>query len=181
MKNLLLTTLFFICLTTSAFAQSKTISRFHEKHKSGQSLFFYPSTLRMINIEKNPDFYQLVSHVDKLQFLTFDKTENAISLETVQQLRQDISKENYQEMLSMDDQTKSIRVYSLGEGNQPEGIVGIIDNAESLILLDMEGFIHMASLLKLMQSDFNFGTITKLVNTTANQEDQGQKNPENNN
>lgn len=178
MKNLLF--IFFICLTTSVFAQSKAISRFQEKHESGQSLFFYPSTLRMINVEKNPDYYQLVSHVDKLQFLTFDKTANVISLEAVKQLRQDIRKENYQEMLSMDDQTKSIRIYALGEGNQPQGIVGIIDNAQSLILLDMEGFINMASLLKLMQSDFNFGMITKLVNTTAKQENQSSENPENN-
>lgn len=164
--------IFFICLTTSAWAQSKIVNRFQEKHKSGQALFFYPSTLRMINIEKNPDYYQLVSNIDKLQFLSFDKEENKIASETVKQLQQDIEKEGYEELFSMDDKNSSIHIYASDDSNEPEGIVGVIDNTQMLTLIHMEGFVDMTSLLKLMQSNFNFGKITQLMNTIANQENQ---------
>lgn len=128
----------------------------------------------MINMEKNPDYYQLVSHVDKLQLLTFDKKENNISSSAVKQLWHDIQNENYQELLSMDDQTRHVRIYALGD-DEPEGIVGVIDYGQALTLVEMEGFIHMPSLLKLMQSDFNFGKIAQLMNSAVDQENQDQK------
>ncbi len=163
--------LIFFCLllTSQAIAQSPTVDRFREQHKTQQNLYFYPSTLRMINVDKNPDYYALVRHLDALQVLSFSKAENTLDKKNIQQFQQNIRRENYQELLSLDEKQRTIRLYALGNGNVPEGIIGFIDSPQSLTLIEMEGFVDMPALLRLMQSDFNFGKFTQLINTTAEQ------------
>ena len=153
---------------TTTFAQSKAVRAFQQQHDAGQKFHLYPSTLRMVNLEKNPDAYRLVNDVKKLQILLFER--NDIARPAVQQLRQDIQQENYEELISFQQQDSQVTVYARGEGQELDGVVGVVDNQQNLALIDLAGFIDLPSLVNLLQSDYDLSVISGLVGNVMGSE-----------
>ncbi|MGB3778159.1 MAG: DUF4252 domain-containing protein [Tunicatimonas sp.] len=151
-----------LCALSPLWAQSRTVADFREQHATRQDFFLYPSTLRMANLEKNPDLYQLVHDVEKLQILLFDRA--SVDRSAVQQLRQGIRGEAYEELISFRQKDSQITLYARGDSPQLEGVVGLVDNRETLALVDLEGFVDLPALMNLMQSGYDFSAVTKLVN-----------------
>jgi len=166
MKTLLISTLT-LFLSFTAIAQSKTVSRFIEKHEPSASFYLYPSTLRMINRENNPDYQQMVRHIKKLSFLTYEKEALNLSKDKVSSLKKELAGEQYEELMSFRDAGN--QVYIFAKGDDPEAYVSLVDNDEALMLFDMQGAPNLPSLIKLVQSDFNFGMITEMANMVGNQ------------
>lgn len=165
MKTLLISTLT-LFLSFTAFAQSKTVSQFTEKHEPSASFYLYPSTLRMINRENNPDYQQLVRHIKKLSFLTYEKGKLNLSKDKVASLKKDLDGEEYEELMSFRDAGNQVYIYAKGE--DPEAYVSLVDNEEALMLFDMQGAPDLPSLMRLVQSDFNFGMIADMANMVGN-------------
>ena len=64
MKKLLL--LVFLAVThVIVAAQSKSIERFRKLHKEDQNVFFYSSTMKMLNTENEPEFADLIKSINK--------------------------------------------------------------------------------------------------------------------
>lgn len=169
MKFFLITALTLIfCLETHA--QSRTVTQFLEEHEPSTSLYFYPSTLRMINLENNPDYQRLVRNIEKLSFLTFDKKSNHLGSKDFQKLKEELAAEKFEELFTMDDKGNHIYVYALGD--EPEAYISVVENESSLMLFDMQGAPHLPSLMKLIQSDFNFGKVAKLSSQFFKDNDQ---------
>lgn len=166
-RPLILTLLMILLGFGVNIAQSHTVSRFLADHTPSQKLFFYPSTLRMMNVQKNPDFYALVRDVDKLRVLLYDKNSSGFTSQTLRALSQDVEKEEYQELMIFQTPKQKAYLYSLGEDDAPEGVVGLIETDDSLILTDLEGFVNLPALLKLFQSDFNFEDVAGLVDIAS--------------
>lgn len=166
-KPLLLTLALTAVSLTLSFAQSRTVTRFMEDHSPSQKFFFYPSTLRMVNIEKNPDFYAVVHDVEKLRVLMYEKGSSGFTSQTFRELSQDMERENYQELMTLQTPEQKAYLYSRGEDETPEGVVGIVETEDAVILTDLEGFVNLPSLLNLFQSDFNFEDIAGLVNIAS--------------
>ncbi len=164
-----LASVFVLAFTCSfaSLAQSRTVNNFLEEHSPSQELFLYPSTLRMVNLEKNPDFYMMVREVDKLRVLMYDKNENSFSTQTIRTLSQDIEKEDYQELMTFQTGDQQVYLYSLGDDDTTEGVVGLVETDDAIILTDLEGFVNLAAMLKLFQGDFNFENIASIVDIAA--------------
>lgn len=160
----LLTFLLLINLHT-LLAQSQSVARFQETHNTSGSFYLYPSTLRMVNLNENPDFYKLVNQVEKLQILLFDPA--TVDRPAWQELQQGIQQEAYEELISFQQKDSQITVYARGDSPDFEGVVGTVDNEQTLALIDLAGFVDLPALINLMQGDFDFSPITKLVNLAA--------------
>lgn len=165
MKTLLISTLT-LFLSFTAFAQSKTVSRFIEKHEPSASFYLYPSTLRMINQENNPDYQQMVRHIKKLSFLTYEKGALKLGQDKISSLKRELAGEQYEELMSFRDTGNQVYIYA--KGQDPEAYVSLVDNEEALMLFDMQGAPDLPSLMKLVQSDFNFGMIADMANMIGN-------------
>ena len=166
MKYLL--TLILLLNLTVLLAQSETVADFREQHATRQDFFLYPSTLRMVNLDKNPDLYKLVHDVDKLQILLFDRP--SVDRSAVQQLRQGIRGEDYEELISFRQQGSQITVYAQGNSPTLDGVVGVVDNQQTLALIDLEGFVDLPALMRLMQGDYDFSPMTNLVNLSLKEQ-----------
>jgi len=162
-----LTFVIWIGSTSLGLAQSRTVDRFVEAHRPSQKFFLYPSTLRMVNLERNPDFYALVREVDKLRVLLYDKNENGFSRQTIRTLSQEVEAEEYEELMTFQTKEQRVHLYSLGEDDTPEGVVGLVETDDTIILTDLEGFVNLPALLNLFQGDFNFEDIAGLVNIAS--------------
>ena len=163
MKYLL--TLILLFNLTTLLAQSKSVADFHEQHATSQDFYLYPSTLRMVNLEKNPDAYTLVNDVEKLQILMFDRA--SVDRPALQKLQHGIQEEAYEELISFREKDSQITVYARGDSPQLDGVVGVVDNKQTLALVDLAGFIDLPSLMNLAQGGYDFSAVTKLVNMTA--------------
>ncbi|WPP52325.1 DUF4252 domain-containing protein [Catalinimonas niigatensis] len=160
MKAFLITAFALLLFCFEINAQSKTVARFLEKHKPSTSFYFYPSTLRMINRENNPDYQRLVRNIEKLSFLTFEKKNANLSSSDFQNLKKQLASEKFEELFTMNDQKNHIYVYV--QGDDPEAYISVVESDSSLMLFDMQGAPHLPSLMKLIQSDFNFGKVAEL-------------------
>ena len=65
-----------IGILPSLRAQETPFKTYADAHKE-RKFCFYPSTLRMINIDKNPDYYELVNGIEKLLVYTLDSAAKA--------------------------------------------------------------------------------------------------------
>ncbi len=153
---------------TSLRAQSSTVADFRAQHATRQDFFLYPSTLRMVNLDKNPDLYQLVHDVEKLQILLFDRP--SVDRSAVQQLRQGIRGENYDELISFRQKGSQVTVYAQGDSPTLDGVVGVVDNQQTLALIDLEGFVDLPALMRLMQGGYDFSPMTNLVNLSLKEQ-----------
>ena len=165
MKTLLISTLT-LFFSVTAFAQSKTVSRFIEKQDPSASFYLYPSTLRMINRENNPDYQQMVRHIQKLSFLTYEKGALDLSKDKISSLKKELAGEQYEELMSFRDAGNQVYIYAKDE--DPEAYVSLVDNEEALMLFDMQGAPDLPALMRLVQSDFNFGMIAEMANMIGN-------------
>ena len=168
-QTLKLASIFVLAFTCSfaSLAQSHTVDDFLKEHQPSQKFFLYPSTLRMVNIEKHPDFYNLVHDIDKLRVLMYNKNEHGFSQQTIRTLSKEVEQENYQELMTFQADGQNVYLYSLGDDDTPEGVVGLVETDDTIILTDLEGFINLPALLKLFQGDFNFEDIAGVVNLAA--------------
>lgn len=157
-----------LCALTPLRAQSSTVADFREQHATSQDFFLYPSTLRMINLDKNPDLYKLVHDVEKLQILLFDQS--SVDGSAMQQLRQGIQKETYEELISFRQQGSQIAVYARGDSPTLDGVVGVVDNQQTLALIDLEGFVDLPALMRLVQGGYDFSPMTNLVNLSLKEQ-----------
>lgn len=158
----------------SANAQSKTVSQFVAQHEPNASFHFYPSTLRMVNIEHNPDYQRLVRNIKKLSFFTFDKKNTTIDPASFQKIKESLATEKFEQLFAMDDHGNHIYVYA--KGDEAEAYISAVENESRLILLDMQGAPHLPSLMKLIQGDFNFEQIADLSSQLFKSDDDAEIN-----
>jgi hypothetical protein len=149
-----------------AFSQNSAVTAFTEKHDTALTLYFYPSTLRMINLERNQEFDEMIRHVKKARFFRMDS--GSVTKEDLQILITKLSEDGFEEMMMIKNQEMDLSIWGLDQ-RIPETIV-ISKNDHEVMLLEVEGMINVAKIPKIMDS-FNenaFLNVLDLNGKTAN-------------
>ena len=66
--------LFLMILPVSVFGQSKSITNFRSDFKENSNMFFYSSTLKMLNTENNPEFADILKDIEEIRVLNYTKS-----------------------------------------------------------------------------------------------------------
>jgi len=66
-RNLLIV-VFSLTYCGMSWSQNQIVKKLIEEDRAGHQFYFYPSTLRMLNIDRDPDFYRMVRDIRKLVF-----------------------------------------------------------------------------------------------------------------
>ena len=94
------TIVFIICAVVDGKAQSRTLQQLKETNQIERKFYFYPSTLRMLNLQQNPEFNALIKDIRKLIF--FKMRRDTFGLDqfshTLSELKQKESFEEYMEI-----------------------------------------------------------------------------------
>ncbi len=152
----------FLSLSYACFAQSSVITDFKEDHDLAFSLYFYPSTLRMINIERNVEYDEMIREIKKARFFKLDS--GAISKTELNNLMTDIVNEGFEEVMFMKNKDTDVRVWGK-ENSSPELII-ISKSNEELMLLEINGMINVVKIPKLAQT-FNRNGFLDVLNLTG--------------
>jgi hypothetical protein len=153
---------FFIILSSLSFAQSNVVTDFKENHETALSLYFYPSTLRMINIERNLEFDEMIREIKKARFFKMDS--GAVSKADLSKLEKDLTNIGFEEVMFIKNKDTDIRVWGLDKRN-PELVI-ISKSDEELMLLEINGMLNIAKIPKLTQT-FNRSGFLEVLNLTG--------------
>jgi hypothetical protein len=152
------------CFSTMCFAQNSIVSEFKENHKMALSLYFYPSTLRMINIERNVEFDEMISGIKKARFFKLDS--GAASKEDLKEFTGNLTNEGFEEIMFVKNKDMDLKVWGLEKKN-PELVI-LLKSGDETMLLEINGMINVAKIPKLTQTFNQDGFIDLLKLTGTN-------------
>lgn len=105
-----------------------------------------------MNVERNPDLDQLIRSIEEAAYIQVLK-EGANVLNTrFSEMQTQILKDGFTEMMSMQGPDGKFGLFAHGT-EHPDEFVFIKEDAERLILIDIQGELDMALLMKLDQLD----------------------------
>jgi hypothetical protein len=136
-----------IAFTSLLQAQSDIIAQFKTEDKTEISLYFYPSTLRMMNLQHNDEFNELVKDIKKMSFLKLNKNRFDYKqfYEGVSNLQKE---EDLEEYVVIDG--KDQKLYLLGK-DSPESTVAMAYFQNEYYAIDIAGSISLEKLPKLFE------------------------------
>ena len=142
---------------------------FIEEHHPEKSFFLYPSTLRMVNLKKNPDFNEMISNLERGRYFSFpnDPQNN----ENIRLLEKELLEDGYEEVIEIKNKEINAKVLLLDK-KKPILFASII-NEEMINLLEIEGMINPLKIPDLMENfdDEEFLNLFEITNFD-------QKNPQ---
>lgn len=137
-----------IGLLPSLKAQETPFKDYADKHKE-RKFCFYPSTLRMINLAKNPDYDELVNGIEKLLIYTLDSA--AIASQSYKSIVTSYRKIGFEEYVSMTGGTTNFILYGK-ESKSENQFVGVMQSEDALYAFYLRGRIGWQKIPALMQS-----------------------------
>lgn len=151
MANISKYIIIFLMLTVflpSVNAQETPFKTYADAHKT-KKYCFYASTLRMINISHNPDYYKLVNGIEKLLVYTLDSA--AIASKSYKSIITSYNKIGFDEYASIAGGTTDFFIY--GKDNKAESqFVGVFKGSDAVYAFYLRGRIEWQNIPALMQS-----------------------------
>jgi hypothetical protein len=141
-----------LILSQVLYGQSKSITRFRADHKENTNMFFYKSTLRMLNPDNNPQLTDLTRDIEEIRVLNYDKQKQVVTRDDIGKLKKTIMAENYNSLMMMKDKGNTIDLYSREKHGRTTGFIAVVDNPESLILIDLTGNIDVKKFMELKKN-----------------------------
>ena len=141
MKYILSIILFLFCFTLGN-AQSKILQELKDSNSVQLGFYFTPSTLRMLNIQKDPAYDEMIKGVEKLKFLIMepDKFSTTTYFETADKLR---TEENYEEYIVWDGNGDELQVFGKPETKE---MVGLANFQDQMYIFDLKGTIDLTKI-----------------------------------
>lgn len=138
MKYILSVILFLFCFSIGN-AQSKIIQELKDSNNVQLGFYFTPSTLRMLNIQKDPAYDEMIKGVEKLKFLIMEPEKFSADayFETIDRL---VKEENYEEYIIWDGNGDELQVF--GKPGSKE-MVGLAKYDDGMFIFDLKGTIDL--------------------------------------
>lgn len=146
MKQFYFIILFFFCFTAGN-AQSKVLQELKDSNYVQLGFYFTPSTLRMLNIQKDTAFDDMIKGVEKMRFLIMEpeKFSNTTYFNTADKL---IKEEKYEEYIIWDGNGDELQVF--GKPDTKE-MVGLAKFQDQMYVFDLKGTIDLMKIPELYE------------------------------
>ena len=128
-------------------AQIPAIQQLQDEEKVSLNLHFYPSTLRMVNVQNDTAFNKLVKQIEKLSFYQIDT--DFFNFEQMNQFSQLLEEEAYEEYMTMDGKEMLLQVMGKESGDE---WVAMGSMEEQLYLIAVQGKVNWLQLPKVIEA-----------------------------
>ena len=102
-------------------------------------LMFYHSTLNMLNLEDDPEFAEMIRDIEKIKVLIVEKSSSDDKNEAVTELKLDLGKYDFEELMTINSKDYDIGVYINDDDGDIDGFFFIMNEEDSLIAVDLVG------------------------------------------
>jgi hypothetical protein len=137
--------------TGGIFAQSKSINRFRSDFKENTNMFFYSSTLKMLNTDSNPDLAKILNGIEEIRVLNYDKAAQKFNNNDIANLKNALKEEAYNALMMINEKGNAINLYSREKHGKTVGFVAVVENRTNLVLIDLIGAIDVKKFMELKQ------------------------------
>lgn len=138
----------FAGLLPSLDAQETPFKAYADTHKD-RKFCFYPSTLRMLNTAKNPDYYELVNGIEKMLVYTLDSAAKAG--QSYKSLITSYKEIGFEEYVTMAGGKTNFILYGK-ENKSVNQYVGVMKSEDAMYAFYLRGRIGWQKIPALMQS-----------------------------
>jgi hypothetical protein len=139
-----------IGLSLQGMAQSETTDKFHEDHEDAFTLFFYKNTLRMLNVQDNKEFEELIRDIDKMKFLRIEKEKYSFDNSKLKSLADQYRKESFEDLMDMRSQGANLNVFIKEKDKITTGLVILMEDEENFSILDIKGAVPLSRIAELV-------------------------------
>ncbi len=149
MRRLLLISSFLVITQIIVLSQSNSMEKFRKVYPEDQNVFFYSSTLNMLDTDNNHAFKDLAKDIEKIMVLIYKKEKQKISREDIIQLKDNLKKEKYVALMLINENGNNIDLYKRDKKGKTVGFAALIDNKDGLVLIDIKGSIDVSKFMDL--------------------------------
>ena len=149
-------TLLLLTIFSSSFAQSRTTQEFHKDHEDAFVLFFYSNTLKMLNQDDNPEFEELIRDIEKMKFVRVNKSDAGLDKDDYNELVEDFYDDDFEDLMNMRHEGMNVNAYIQEDDGVTTGIVMLMDDDESISILDIKGAVPLSKMASLLSKVQNF-------------------------
>lgn len=134
-----------------SYSQSETMQKWHEKYDNAFTLFFYQSTLSMLNMQDNEEFQEIIKDIDKMKLITIDKSEDEFTTEHYKELVADYKSDDFEELMSFRQKEANIKAYIKEKDGTTKGIAVLINSDSTMTIIDLKGSVPLNKIGQLAQ------------------------------
>lgn len=160
-------TLVLIAIAVGVHAQSSTTEKLQKKYEESLALFFYNNTLRMINLNEDKEFDELIEDIEKMKFLMIKKDD--FGKGDYQKLITDYKAESFDEIMTSRHKGKNFDVY-MKDGNT-KGMIVTVNDEENLYVLDIVGSVPLNKITKFFTTIDESSEIGKRIRDFTSNDD----------
>lgn len=143
-------------LSHLAIGQSKSTQKLHEKYDDAFTMFFYKSTIKMLESDKTKEFMEIVKGIEKAKILKVDKYEKDFDENDIVEYKDGIKDEDFEEVMSIRQKNGKFNVYLKEKNGVTKGIIVTLDSEDQFAILDIVGEIALDKISTLTDKiDFN--------------------------
>ncbi|MCH7513883.1 MAG: DUF4252 domain-containing protein [Bacteroidetes bacterium] len=139
----------FLSIPVSTFSQSRAMCNISEKFEDAFTMVFYYSTLKMVIPEDNKELKELIYGIEKIKMLRIDDENGLLSNADIVNIKADLTRDNYEEGLSMRMGGKNTLAYIREKNGTMKGLFILISEEASLTIFDLIGEIPIDKLFTL--------------------------------
>jgi len=146
---------------------SQSVKDFEESNspKRNATLYFYPSTIRMLKGDNSDSVFDaLVKDVEKLKISTFKTDSTGVTSEQINRLKSTIRKDSFVDLIQMRQGEQQFSIFLRKENNKPREFLGLVMSDNNLILIDLLGSIPISSLPMLMNGNIKLSGFNTILN-----------------
>jgi hypothetical protein len=130
---------------TNSICQSTAIQSFVEEHGEGRKFYVYQSVLRVLNLDGNEDFNQLIKNVRRIVIHQPDLQIDSLNIKMylIDELVQDLFDEEFEELIQAKEQNMRLSLMSRGAIEDAEFVL-IMRESQRAFIAEVEGSLNMA-------------------------------------
>jgi hypothetical protein len=121
-----------------------------DKYPDGFVLMFYHSSLNMLNIDDDPEFYRMVHDIEKIKVLRINKEDDDFNSEALASLKKNLANKDFEELMIIKNKDYDIGVYIHEDGEDIEGFFLTMDEEETFMAIDVLGSMPVGDISQLV-------------------------------
>ncbi len=166
-KSCYLLLIFIIAATACKQKTDNPLTTLKEERIHSLNLYFYPSTVRMINVTDDTTFYKATKNIERVQYLSVDLAEDRNdSIYQAWYAQLDLSR--WDELFQASSSGNLTAIYAPKEADNK--YLAYIKTGDGVNLIWAEGEIDLSNAMALMNGDFNLGPVSSFLDNKSKEE-----------
>lgn len=162
-----------LLLSDGLHAQSGAIAALVASGGHDVQLYFYPSTLRMLNVNKDPNWNKMVKDVKHLRLLTFSD-DSLLSARRAELLRA-LEGEGFEEVMTFRSPGASVRLFGKYSEEEMQGLVGFIMQEDQGFVVELEGMVDPIQLYSIYENGIDLPVLDSYFKNKDEEEKRREK------